>query len=165
MISEKMAKALNNHLNKEFYSAYLYLAMAAYFDEQGLTGFSHWMKAQSNEEYQHALEFYNYIDSVGARVVLEAIEKPKTEWNSSLEVFQDALEHELLVTKLINDLAALAKEENDFATANFINLFVNEQVEEVANVKAIVEKFKLIGEDKGGLFMLDHELGSRQKAE
>jgi len=165
MISKKMAKALNSHLNKEFYSSYLYLAMAAYFDEEGLTGFSHWMKAQSNEEYQHALEFYNYIDSVGERVELEAIEKPKTEWETALEVFEDALQHELLVTKFINDLAALAKEENDFATANFVNLFVNEQVEEVANVKSIVEKFKLIGDDKGGLFMLDHELGSRQRNE
>jgi ferritin len=162
MISKQMSEALNAQVNREFFSSYLYLSMAAYFEAESFPGFAKWMMVQSQEEYEHGMKFYEYLNQVNARVVLEAIEKPKTEWNSPLDVFEASKEHEIYITNEINKLAALAKEENDFATSNFLIWFVNEQVEEVANVSAIVDKFKLIGNEKSGLFMLDRELGARQ---
>lgn len=162
MISEKMQKAFNEQLNAELYSSYLYLSMAAYFEAANLPGFANWMNMQSQEEYAHSMKFYSYINQVGGRVELDTIEKPDFEWKSALVVFEASLEHEKYITKRINDLVDLAIEEKDHAANNFLQWFVNEQVEEEATVGNIVDKFRLIGEEKGGLFILDRELGARQ---
>lgn len=162
MISEKMEKALNEQLNAEMFSSYLYLSMAAYFEANNWLGFAKWMKKQSQEEYGHAMKFYNYINEVGKRVNLEKIEKPKIEWNSPLEVYEEALKHEEYITKRINDLVDLATKENDHATNNFLQWFVKEQIEEVSSVKHVVDTMRLVGTHAGSLFMLNIELGKRE---
>lgn len=162
MISEKMQKALNAQVNAEMYSSYLYLAMSAYFESQNWSGLAAWMGKQSFEEYGHAMKIYKYIISVGGRVTLEAIEKPKSEWKSPLEVFEESHKHELFITDRINELVNLAITEKDHATNIFLHWFVTEQVEEVSAVDQIVNKFKMIGDNKSALYMLDKELGSRQ---
>ncbi len=162
MISNKMEKALNEQLNAELFSSYLYLSMAAYFEAKNWRGFANWMKKQSKEEYEHAMKFFEFINEVGKKVTLDKIEKPKLEWNSPLEAFEEALKHEEYITKRINDLVNLAIEEKDHATNNFLQWFVKEQVEEVSSVQKIVDTMKLIGEHAGSLFMLDHELGKRE---
>ncbi|MCX7875329.1 MAG: ferritin [Melioribacteraceae bacterium] len=161
MISDKMLKMLNDQINAELFSSYLYLSMAAYFESENWNGMAKWMKEQSSEEYEHAMKFYHYINEVEGRVELEAIEKPKFGWNSPLEAFEEAHKHELYITDRINKLVALAIQENDYATNLFLNWFVNEQVEEVATVSQIVHKFKLIGDNKTSLYLLDRELGMR----
>lgn len=161
MISEKMQKALNDQINAELFSSYLYLSMAAYFEAENWTGFAGWMKKQSSEEYEHAMKFFHYLTEVGSRVTLEALEKPKTSWTSPLEAYEEAHKHELYITKRINDLVTLAQAEKDYATNNFLQWFIDEQVEEVASVDQIVNKFKLVGDNKVALYMLDKELGSR----
>lgn len=162
MISQKMTEALNKQINAELYASYLYLSMAAYFDAQNFNGFAHWMKKQSQEEYGHAMKIYGYLNDVGAKVDLQTIEKPKSEWKDSLDAFSDALEHEKKVTKMINDLTDQAISEKDHSTNIFLHWFVEEQVEEVATAQQIVDKLKLVGDNKNGLFMLDRELGSRE---
>ncbi len=164
MITEKIQKALNEQINKEFYSAYLYLSMAAHFESENYQGFAKWMRIQSDEEYMHMLKFYDYLLQTGSKVELEAIAKPTDTWNSPKEIFEAAKEHEIFITNSINSIASLAQEKNDFATLNFLNWFVQEQIEEVATVTTIVEQFNLIGDNKGVLFMLDRELGNRQPA-
>lgn len=161
MISEKMQKALNDQINAELFSSYLYLSMSAYFEAENWGGFAAWMKKQSAEEYEHAMKFFHYVTEVGKRVTLESLEKPKTEWKSPLEAFEEASKHEVYITNRINDLVNLAQSEKDHATNNFLQWFVDEQVEEVASVEQIVHKFKLIGDNKVALYMLDKELGSR----
>ena len=161
MFSKKMEQAINKQINAEMYSAYLYLSMAAYFESISLQGFAKWMEAQTMEEMAHAKKFYNFVNERGGRVVLDAIEKPKTEWSSPLEAFEDAYKHEQYVTSLINDLVNLAIEEKDHATNNFLQWFVAEQVEEEASADAIVQKLKLVGEKGNGIFMIDRELGLR----
>jgi len=162
MISKKMQDALNNQLNAELFSSYLYLAMAAHFENTNMKGFANWMNKQSAEEYEHAMKFYTYINNVGAKVELKAIEKPKSKWTSPKQAFEEALAHEKKITKMINNLADMALVEKDHATNIFLHWFVTEQVEEVASVEDIVNKFELIGDNKNGLFILDRELGSRQ---
>ncbi len=162
MISKKMQDTLNKQLNAELFSSYLYLSMAAHFESLSLKGFSQWMTMQSSEEYAHAMKFYQYINEVGAKVVLDTIEKPKNKWTAPKQAFEEALTHEKKITQMINDLADLAVTEKDHATNIFLNWFVTEQVEEVSSVEDIVNKFELIGDNKNGLFMLDRELGSRQ---
>ncbi len=162
MISKKMQDALNNQLNAELFSSYLYLAMSGHFENTNMKGFANWMNKQSIEEYQHAMKFYTYINSVGAKVDLKAIEKPKNKWTSPKQAFEEALAHEKKITDMINKIADLALTEKDHATNIFLHWFVTEQVEEVASVEDIVNKFELIGDNKNGLFMLDRELGSRQ---
>jgi ferritin len=161
MISKKMADALNEQVNKEMFSSYLYLSMSAYFDSKNLNGMSQWMKMQSDEEYAHALKFYDFILRVGGQVKLGAIDAPKTEWNAPLEIFEESLAHEQFISKSIHKLMDLAIEESDHPTKSFLQWFVDEQVEEEDTVAQIVENFKMIGDSKGGLFMLDRELGSR----
>ncbi|MFZ5948922.1 MAG: ferritin [Stygiobacter sp.] len=161
MISEKMQKALNDQINAEMFSSYLYLSMAAYLESENWNGMAAWMKDQSSEEYTHAMKLYNYINEINGKVTLETIEKPKTTWNSPLEVFEEAHKHELYISDRINKLVALAIQENDYATNLFLNWFVTEQVEEVSTVSQIVHKFKLIGDNKTSLFLLDRELGMR----
>ena len=161
MISEKMQKALNDQINAELFSSYLYLSMAAYFETENWAGFSSWMKKQSSEEYGHSMKFFHYLNEVNGKVTLEAIEKPKTTWKSPLEAFEEAHKHEIYITNRINDLVNLAQSEKDHATNNFLKWFVDEQVEEVSSVDQIVNKFKMVGDNKVALYMLDKELGSR----
>ncbi len=159
-----MQKALNEQINAEAYSAYLYLAMAAYFENRGLAGMANWMLVQYQEEQQHALKFYRYIVDRGGNVALDTIAKPTQNWDSTLAVFEAARDHERMVSQRINDLATLAVELKDHATHAMLEWFVGEQVEEEATVEAIVAKVQLVGEQGAGLFMIDRELGGRVAA-
>lgn len=165
MIKEKIEEALNEQINEEFYSAYLYLSAAAYFDEQGLDGFENWMRLQAQEEVDHAMRFFDYIEERGGRVELENIEKPKIDWGSPLEAFEDALEHEQHITKKINELADLAEEENDRATMNMLQWFIDEQVEEEDSTEEVVQKLKMIDDSPSALMMMDSKLGERMPGE
>lgn len=161
MLKEKMLKALNEQINAELYSSYLYLSMESYFQSVSLKGFAVWMRAQVQEELFHAMKFYDYVCDRGGRVALGAVKKPDSSWKTPLVAFQQILKHEQHVTGLINGLVDLAMEEKDHATLNFLQWFVAEQVEEEASVGEIVDKLKLIREDTSGLFLLDAELGRR----
>jgi len=161
MLQKKMEEALNAQLNAEIYSAYLYTSMAAYFDAINLTGFANWMKIQTQEELFHAQKFYDYINERGGRVTMEAIEKPEIDWDSTLAVFEFTYKHEQKVTSLINDLVELSRTEKDNATYNFLQWFINEQVEEEASVDAVLQNLKLVGDYGPGTFMVDQELGKR----
>lgn len=161
MLSQKMTEALNAQINAEIYSAYLYLSMATWFEEQQLPGFANWMRVQAKEEMTHALRFHNFVNDRGGRVKLAAIDGPPTDWDSPLAVFEATLAHEQKVTGLINDLMALAVKENDFASQGMLQWFVDEQVEEEANATDLVGKMKLMQDAPGGLFMLDKDLAAR----
>lgn len=161
MISQKLQDAINYQINRELYSEYYYLSMASYFNSVGLNGFENFFLVQVEEERFHAMKMYNFLNERGARVKLQAIEAPKTDFNSPLEVFQLAYEHEQLVSKLINDLMDLAIKENDHAAKNHLDWFVEEQVEEEASMDGILNKLKLINGEGHGLLMLDAELGQR----
>ncbi len=161
MISERMQEALNGQLNAELYSSYLYLSMAAYFQGLNMGGFANWMRVQVQEEDLHAMKFYNFINERGGRVVLKAIDGPPAGWDSPLAAFEAVLEHEQKVTGLINELVELALAEHDHATNIFLQWFVTEQVEEEDSANDVIQKIKMVGEAKGGLFMLDRELGQR----
>lgn len=162
MASAKMLDALNGQLNKEMFSSYLYLSMAVYFEDQNLNGMANWMKLQSAEEYEHGMKFYQYIMQVGGKVKLLQIDEPEDNWDSAQAAFEAALEHEKFITKSINDLVDIANTEKDHATVNFLAWFVTEQVEEEATALQIIEDFKMIGDNRSGLYMLDRELGARQ---
>lgn len=161
MLSEKMENALNGQLNAEMYSGYLYLSMNAYFKSINLDGFANWMYYQAQEELTHAMKFYDFIISRGGRVKLAQVDAPPNTWDSPLAVFEATLEHEQKVTGLINDLVEMALEEHDHASNIFLQWFVSEQVEEEENVGGVLEQLKLMGEAKGGLFMMDRELAKR----
>jgi len=161
MLSERMLEALNKQVNAELYSAYLYLSMGAYFESVNLKGFANWMRIQAQEELMHAMKFFDYINERGRRVKLEAIEKPPTEWNSPLDVFEATYKHEVNVTNMINNLVNMAIEEKDHATYNMLQWFVAEQVEEEASADEIRQQLKFIGEEGRGILMLDRELGQR----
>lgn len=161
MLEEKIQNALNSQLNAELYSAYLYMAMNAYFESIDLGGFANWMRIQAQEEVSHGMKFHDYIIQRGGRVILDEIEKPQTEWESPLEVFEHVYAHEQKVTGLINDLVNLAIEEKDHATNNFLQWFVAEQVEEEESSSGVLQKVKLAVGDSGSLFMLNNELGQR----
>src|SRR5210317_373192 len=161
MLTENMQKALNGQLNAELYSSYLYLSMNAYFKSVNLDGFANWMHYQAQEELEHSLKFYDFIIQRGGKVVLSQIEAPQTEWDSPMAVFEATLAHEQKVTGLINDLVEIAHEERDHATNIFLQWFVSEQVEEEESVGGVLEQLKLMGDAKGGLFILDRELAKR----
>ena len=161
MIGKKMEKALNEQVNAEMYSAYLYLSMESYFKSLNLNGFANWMRVQTQEEMTHAMKIYDYIIERGGRVLLKAIEGPKTEWESPLDVMKAVSKHEQKVTSLINKLVDLAIEEKDHATNGFLQWFVNEQVEEESSADELVQKLKLMENAPGGMFMLDKELSLR----
>ena len=161
MLTEKMQTALNGQLNAELYSSYLYLSMNAYFKSVNLDGFANWMYYQAQEELEHSLKFYDFIIRRGGKVQLQQIAAPSTEWNSPLAVFEATLKHEQKVTGLINDLVDVAHEERDHATNIFLQWFVSEQVEEEESVGGVLEQLKLLGDAKGGLFMIDRELSKR----
>ncbi len=161
MLSQAMQTAINEQINKELYSAYLYLSMAAYCEDANLPGTAHWMRVQANEEMEHAMKFFGYVNERGGRVVLKAIDQPQVEFQGLLDVFERTLEHEQYVTSLIHDLYTLALEEKDYASQSFLQWFIDEQVEEEANATGIVETLKMIGDKGHALVMLDRQLGSR----
>lgn len=163
MISKKMSAAINEQINKELYSAYLYLAMAAQSEAMNLSGFAAWFSVQAKEEVEHAMKFFEYLVEQGARVELEAIAQPPISFKSPVDMFEKTLEHERKVTASIHALMDLAIKENDHATQSFLRWYVDEQVEEEANASAILAKLEMIGPAGGAaLLMLDHELGARK---
>ena len=161
MIKKTVEDAINKQITREFYSANLYLSMAAYFNSLNLKGFANWMRIQYQEENAHGLKFFDYMISRGGVPQIGVIDQPPIKWNSPVAVFEDALKHEQQVTQWINDLADLAVNEKDHATNIFIQWFITEQVEEEANTTEITDRLKLIGDSKGGLFMMDNELKAR----
>lgn len=161
MINEKMEKAFNDQINKEFYSEYLYLSMQAYFERLNLKGFVNWMQVQVQEEHAHALGMFDYLNQRGGNVVLEAIDKPETEWKSPLHVFEEVLKHEEFVTSRINALMDVAEEVKDRAAMSFLDWYLKEQVEEEDNVGNVLATLKLIGDDKNALLLLDKDLAAR----
>jgi ferritin len=161
MISKQMAEVLNDHLNKELYSAYLYMSMSSHAHHIGLKGFANWFNIQVQEELLHVQRAYHYLLDQGAKVILEAIDKPPTDFKSALDLFETTLNHEKQVTARINDLVGIANKENDYATANMLQWFVDEQVEEETTADDIIRKLKLVGNDGTGLFMIDKELSAR----
>lgn len=161
MITKKMEKTINEQINEELFSAYLYLSMSVHFEEMSLKGFANWMRIQAQEEQFHAMKFFDYLSERGGKVELLAIEKPANSWSSILNIFEETLKHEEHITSKINDLAKIALEENDFASQNFLQWYVDEQVEEEATASEILEQIKFLGENKHGLLMLDREFKSR----
>lgn len=161
MMTKKMEKALNEQINAEFFSSYLYLSMSAYFNRKNLPGFAHWMEIQTQEEAAHAMMFFNYLNERGGKVELLPIARPDLDWKDSVKVFEAVLAHEQKVTKLINNLLDIAIQEKDHATANKLQWFIAEQVEEEAAASEILEQLKMV-EGKGhGLLLLDRELKTR----
>lgn len=161
MINAKMQNALNAQINRELYSAYLYMAMAAYFESLNLKGFANWMRVQVQEELLHVTKFFGYVVDRGGRVSLAAVEAPPGEWASPVKAFEEAYAHERKVTAWINDLVSIAGREEDYATHNFLQWFVGEQVEEEASTDDVVKKLKLMGDAAGGLYLIDRELATR----
>jgi len=161
MISDKMVKTINDQIQFEFESGYLYLSMAAWFETQNLFGMAKWMYAQAGEEQEHAMKFFKYLNDVGASVKLEAIGKPETEFKSALEVFEKSLAHEKVVTVLIEKIYALAEEENDYPSQFMLQWFINEQVEEEDNVGTAIEMLKMSDGKAWQLLMLDGKFGER----
>ena len=164
MLNPEIQDAFNEQINAEFFSAYLYLSMAAHFEAQSLEGMANWMQVQAQEETGHAMKFFNFINERDGRVALAEIERPKTEWNSTLEVFQDAYAHEQKITGMINELSNLAATTKDHAAHNFLEWFVAEQVEEEDTVRTIMDQLKLVGDDGVGQFIMDGQLGQRTAA-
>ncbi|MCU0666954.1 MAG: ferritin [Candidatus Omnitrophica bacterium] len=161
-IKNKVTEAINKQINAELYSSYLYLGMASYFESRNWPGFGRWMRIQAQEENSHAMKFFDYVLERGGEVALEDIKACDAKWKTALEVFEAVYAHELKVTELINDLFKVAKQEGDSATESMLKWFIDEQVEEEANAKQIVDKLKLIKDNSNGLFMLDHKLGERK---
>jgi ferritin len=161
MLKENVQEAINEQINAELYSAYLYYSMAAYFESISLKGFSHWMRVQALEEMTHVHKLFSYVNDRGGRVLVKPIEAPPTEWDSPLAVFQETYAHEVQVTALINKLMDFAVAESDHASCQFLQWFVAEQVEEEASVDEILQKLKLVDKSEGGLFLLDQEMDKR----
>ena len=161
MLSEKVAALLNEQVNKEFYSAYLYLDFSNYFEARGLDGFANWYKIQAQEERDHAMLFVKYLQNNGAPVVYEAIDKPAADLKDKMDPLTAGLEHEKYVTGLIHTIYEAAYETRDFRTMQFLDWFVKEQGEEETNASDLVKKMELFGGDSKGLYMLDAELGAR----
>ncbi len=164
MISKKMQDALNEQVTAEFYSAHLYLAMSTYLESIDLPGFANWMRIQYQEEASHAEKILDYVVERDGRGILSGFDSPPVDWKNALEVFEQAYAHEQKVTGLINGLMDTALAEKDHAAQIFLQWFVNEQVEEEASVKTIVQHLKMLGNSKAGIFQIDRELGSRSFA-
>jgi len=162
MLDKNMNDHLNAQIQAELYSAYLYLAMAAWCDEESWKGSAHWFRKQAEEEVKHAMKFYHYIVEKGGRAVMEAIQKPPVEWKDLLNVFEAAYEHEITVTKRIHDLVALAREMKDYATEQMLQWFVAEQVEEEAQTLEIVQKLRKVSSSNCGMLYLDGILAKRE---
>ena len=161
MLSKNMEEALNEQINKEMYSAYLYMSMSAHSTNAGLPGFANWFMVQYKEEMEHAMKIYDYVNNQGGRVKLKIIEEPLSTFKDAMDMFQKTLKHEQFITKSINELVDLAIKERDHATQIFLQWFVTEQIEEEGNDNDIIAKLKLAGDKGNGLFMIDKELGAR----
>jgi len=161
MISQRMQEAFNKQINEEMYSSYLYMSMAAYFDSINLSGFSHWMKLQAQEEMFHAMKFFNHVAERGGQVELFAIKKPENKWDSPLHVFKESFKHEQFITDCINKLMDVGVEVKDYAGQNLLKWFVDEQVEEEDNFTGVLEKLKRIGDNEALLLMQDLEMQKR----
>lgn len=161
MLSERLHAALNEQINAELWSAYLYLSMSMDAENKGFKGVANWFYVQWLEEQDHARILMNYINSRDCKVVLKPIEKVQTEWSSVLEMFQETLRHERVVTGLINNLAAIASEDRDFASSNMLTWFVNEQVEEEESARDMIFAAESVEGDKYGMYQLDKELAAR----
>lgn len=161
MLNKQMAKALNEQINKEMYSAYLYMAMSAHSNNEGLKGFANWFMVQYHEEMYHAMKLYEYVQRQGEEVVLQEIKTPPASFDSPLDMFTQTLTHEQFITQSINDLMELAIKKKDHATQIFLEWYVTEQVEEEDNDNDIISQLKLIGDNPHALLMLDRELAAR----
>ena len=160
-MNEKVANLLNDQINKEFYSAYLYLDMANFYSRKGLSGFANWYEIQAKEEQDHAMLMYQYLHNNDVVVTLEAIAKPDKEYTTLMDPLKAGLEHEKYVTSLINNIYAAAQEVNDFRTTQFLDWFIKEQGEEEKNSKDLISKMELFGDDARSLYMLNAELAAR----
>ena len=165
MLSKKMQDAFNEQINAEIWSAYLYLSMSAYFEDKNLPGFANWMKTQWKEEIFHAMKMFDYVNERGGRALLKPIAEVQTEWSDAIDVFTETLNHERKVSGLINNLVSLAMSEADFASNNFLQWFVAEQVEEEATAEHLLEQLKMINGIGHGMLMLDRELAQRNFVE
>jgi ferritin len=161
MLNTEMAAALNKHMNTELYSAHLYLSMSSCANSMGLKGAANWFMVQYQEEMVHFMKFYQYINSQGEQVRLGPLDAPPAEFASLLQMFEKTLEHEMFITRCINDLTELAVRQKDHATQIFLQWFVTEQIEEEENDREIIGKLKLVGDNGYGLLMIDNELGAR----
>lgn len=161
-ISKKLSEAINDQINYELYSGYIYLSMASWFEARNLDGMAHWMKIQAKEEYEHAMRFWNHIIERGGRVILTTIEGPKTEWTTPLEVWDVAYQHELKVTQRIFTIGELANQEGDQSATPLLQWFYNEQIEEEEQTMKVRDLLTLIGDSTNALFMLDAKLGQRK---
>jgi len=161
-MNKKLLDEMNVQINKEIYSGYLYLSMAAHFEGENLSGFANWMTIQAKEELEHAMKFFEFLHEVGGKVVLDTIEKPDSDFGNPQKVFKQVLEHEQYVTSRIHLLYKLAIETNEYPTQIFLQWFVNEQVEEEKNATEILENLKLAGESGNALLMMDRALAHRK---
>lgn len=161
MASKNMIDLLNSQIQKEFFSEYFYISMEAYFADNNLDGFANFFNVQAREERDHAYKFFNYVGRVGGKVSLQALEQPQVNFESPLEVFELALEHEKFITKSIYDLLNLAIQDNDHTTSSFLKWFVDEQAEEEESMDKIVKKLRLLNNNPAGLLMIDQELSQR----
>lgn len=161
MIKKEVLEAINEQINAETYSAYMYLSMSAYFEDMGLSGFANWMKVQYQEESAHAIKFFNYLTERGGRVTLKAVSQVPVDFDGIVDVFEKTLVHEIHVTSLINNLIEVAIKANDHASQSFLKWFIDEQVEEEGNAEKIINELKLIGGEGHGMLMLDREFATR----
>lgn len=161
MISKKMQKAINDQINAEIHSAYIYLSMVSYFKSLNLDGFAQWMTVQTQEEISHAMKFFNFVLDRGGKALLQPIAGPDVEWESPQAAFEAAYKHEQYITGRIDKLVQLARQEKDTASEIMLQWFVTEQVEEEANADRIIQKLKMMAGAPGGMFMLDQELAAR----
>lgn len=161
MISENIGKMLNDQLNKELFSAYLYLSIETYFSSINLPGFAHWFRVQTQEERDHSLLFFEYINRVGGRVRLQPIEGPKVDFASIQEALAQSLEHERFITGSIYNIVDAARQERDHKTDSFLKWFIDEQVEEEENADSNIRKYELVKDDGKGILMLDAEFATR----
>ena len=162
-IGKKLVDAISDQINYELYSGYIYLSMAAWFEKQNLDGMAQWMKKQAKEEYQHAMKFWDHVVDRGARVILKAIEAPKTEWDSPLEVWEDAYQHEINVTKRIFEIGKIAEKEGDKSATPLLQWFYDEQVEEEEQTMKVRDQLKMIGDSTNAMLVLDSTLGQREE--
>lgn len=164
MIKDKIVDSLNAQINLEYHSSYTYLAMSKYFLEQNLNGFAIWMRVQAQEELMHAMKIFDFINERDGIIIFSDIKKPRQEWDTPLNAFEDALQNEQAVSESIYDLVDLSLSERDHATNTFLQWFVSEQVEEESTIKEVIDTLKLVGNDGNGLFLLDRDLGQRMFA-
>jgi ferritin len=164
MISPTIQNAINDQIKHEFFSSYLYLSMSAYFETLSLPGFASWMRVQSQEEHEHAMKFFDFLNDRGGSVELQALDQPAGEFQSPLDVFEQALAHERTVTALIHKLYELALKESDYATQTLLQWFITEQVEEEKNAGQIVEQLKMTGGEPSALLLLDRDMAGRGTA-